>query len=199
MTKHDIESPRNRRRGAGLIVVILILALGITGLIIGDRGLAPRSPETSPPERSWVTDIPVRPYVGYRAPDFTLKTLAGESVTLSHLAGQVVILDFWASWCGPCKASMPQLHALWQSVKEQGVVLVGVSLDRTEDAARTYLESTDVADMIALWSSLSDAQGVAESYRVAGIPHTLVIDRTGIIRYANHPALLRADWLNSVL
>jgi len=62
-------------------------------------------------------------------------------VTLSGFRGHIVVLDFWASWCGPCRTSMPNLHALWEGYRDRGVILVGISLDRNESDARAYLQA----------------------------------------------------------
>ncbi|MEN6369558.1 MAG: redoxin domain-containing protein [Thermotogota bacterium] len=143
------------------------------------------------------------PPIGYargsRAPDFTLRTLNGESVTLSSYRGHIVVLDFWASWCGPCRTSMPALHALWEGYRDHGVVLIGISLDRTESDARTYLRANRYDGMIAVWDSAKASQAVARAYGVVGIPRTFVIDADGIVRFAGHPATLSADLIDLYL
>lgn len=141
----------------------------------------------------------VGPRVGERAPDFTLRTLDGATVSLSQFRGRVVILDFWASWCSPCRATMPTLHALWREVADRGVELVGVSLDRSADAASAYLKANGFRDMVALWDSYAAAQAVATQYRVTGIPHTFIIDRAGIVRFNNHPARLERAAIEPLL
>ena len=137
--------------------------------------------------------------IGERAPDFSLRSLGGEIVSLAQFRGRVVILDFWASWCGPCRATMPALHALWQDVASRGVVLVGISLDRSEAAAATYLAANGYGDMVALWESLAAAQSVASLYGVRAIPRTVVIDRNGMVRFNGHSATLGRALLESVL
>ena len=137
--------------------------------------------------------------IGERAPDFSLRSLGGEIVSLAQFRGRVVILDFWASWCAPCRATMPALHALWQDVASRGVVLVGISLDRSEAAAATYLAANGYGDMVALWESLAAAQSVASLYGVRAIPRTVVIDRNGMVRFNGHSATLGRALLESVL
>ena len=147
------------------------------------------------------TAIPVGigSHIGERAPDFALRSLNGESVSLSRLRGRVVILDFWASWCGPCRSTMPTLHALWRDLADRGVDFIGVSLDRTAAAASSYLAANGYEDVITLWESLSAAQAVASLYGVRAIPRTVVIDRNGIVRFNNHPAMLERALFDSVL
>ncbi|MCX6091477.1 MAG: TlpA disulfide reductase family protein [Candidatus Bipolaricaulota bacterium] len=133
------------------------------------------------------------------APDFSLKALSGDVVTLSAQRGNVVILDFWASWCKPCTRTLPGLHALAARLSDRGVVLLAVSLDRTEAAARAYAASQDLALGNVLYGSLDEARAVKDLYGVVGIPRTFVIDRDGWVRFSGTPSgvteELIAAWL----
>ncbi len=150
-----------------------------------------RDPErTAPLEVAAPAGIPVGNQAGQAAPDFALLGLHGGGITLSDLRGRVVILDFWASWCAPCRASMPSLEALAARHREAGVVLVGVSLDRTAEDAIDYLATSGSKELVAVWGSLSAAREVARRYGIFGIPHTFVIDRQGIVRFSDHPVRL---------
>jgi cytochrome c biogenesis protein CcmG/thiol:disulfide interchange protein DsbE len=198
---------RNGRQWLAVVGVLLLLGVafliyaGVSGLfessvpgpdseLSGPPSAADESPQTSSAE------ILIGTTVGRRAPEFRLSTFDGRSVALSDFAGHVVILDFWASWCSPCRASMPTLHALWEQYRDRGVVLLGVSLDRTESAGNSYIQANGFDDMIAVWDS---HQTVAALYGISGIPHTLIIDADGIIRFANHPAYLTASVLDATL
>ena len=152
--------------------------------------------EPSPPTQALVA---TGSRIGERAPDFSLRSLGGEIVSLAQFRGRVVILDFWASWCAPCRATMPALHALWQDAASRGVVLVGISLDRSEAAAASYLAANNYEDMVALWESLAAAQSVASLYGVRAIPRTVVIDRNGVVRFNGHPATLGRAAIEPVL
>jgi peroxiredoxin len=160
---------------------------------------AAQTPISSPAERPAATEPPIGYARGSRAPDFTLRSLGGETVTLSDFRGHIVVLDFWASWCGPCRTSMPNLHALWESYRDRGVILIGVSLDRSEADAQAYLQANPFAGMIALWDSVSASQAVARAYGVIGIPRTIVIDADGIVRFAGHPATLSGSLIDLYL
>src|SRR5260221_9636170 len=81
---------------------------------------------------------------GDRAPDFTLQTFDGKTVNLADLRGQVVLVNFWASWCIPCSQEAPDLENTWRQYQERGVVFVGVDYVDTETEARTYLSHYDV-------------------------------------------------------
>lgn len=135
-------------------------------------------------------DVPVGNRVGQLAPEFTLAELSGGEVALSDFRNRVVVLDFWATWCSPCRASMPGLEALRARYHDKGLVLVSVSLDRSGENAKSYLEANGYEEFIGLWESLAAAKQVARLYGVFGIPRTFVIDRDGIIRYSGHPIRL---------
>jgi thiol-disulfide isomerase/thioredoxin len=124
------------------------------------------------------------------APDFSLRSLDNETFTLSDFIGHVVILDFWATWCSPCIRSFPDLHGLAERHRDRGVVLVLVSLDKTEERARDYLVANGYPTEHVLWESLDAARRVKALFGVGGIPRTFVIDRDGYIRYSGHPATL---------
>ena len=120
-------------------------------------------------------------------------------MTLSTYRGRFVILDFWASWCVPCRLTLPTLHGIWRDLTDQDVVLIGVSLDRTEEDAVRYLAEARLDDMIAVWGSRTASSQVASRYAVAGIPHTLVIDPKGIVQYNGHPTRLTAERIEQIL
>jgi peroxiredoxin len=133
------------------------------------------------------------------APDFSLETLSGETVTLSALRGKLIILDFWASWCNPCTRTLPGLDELATCLADRDVVLLAISLDRTEKAAREYASAHGLSANSMLYGSLNEARVVKELYGVAGIPRTFLIDREGFIRYSGGPSgvteELVAPWL----
>jgi len=122
--------------------------------------------------------------VGQAAPEFALPNLDGTTVRLADFRGQVVILDFWASWCAPCVTTAPVLEELCRHYQDDGVVLVGVTIDRRVEDARQFLEDNGHTSMIALWGSLDTAREVKTLYWVVEIPHVFVIDRIGVIRFS---------------
>ncbi len=197
------------------IVGVIVLALAIGGGVTAGILLGKGKPESTVPIRMAATQKPATPgtstsqsadstvpvgiEVGDRAPNFTLESLDGKTVSLYQFRGHVVILDFWASWCAPCRASMPELQRYYEEYKGHGLVLLGVSLDRSGEDARYFLKEKRYTDLIALWGSVSASQAVAQEYGVYGIPHTFVIDKQGIIRFSNHPLYLTAAFLASLV
>lgn len=112
------------------------------------------------------------------APDFTLKTLDGEEIILSQLKGKVVLLDFWATWCGPCREAIPHLIQLYKAYRENGFEVIGMSLDKGDGAVvRNFAKSMDIPYPIVM-----APEEVVRNYRVTSIPTTFILDKEGKIR-----------------
>ena len=112
------------------------------------------------------------------APDFSLTTFEGETVTLGDLRGQVVIINFWASWCPPCRDEAPYLEATWRKYRDRGVVFIGVDYVDTEPNALAYIEEFD----ITYPNGPDIGQKIAGAYRIKGVPETFYVDKTGQLR-----------------
>jgi peroxiredoxin/outer membrane lipoprotein-sorting protein len=115
---------------------------------------------------------------GSIAPDWSLLDKDGSKVTLSQLRGKVVVLDFWATWCGPCKQAMPNIQKLWDKYKSKGVVVFGVNISENADPIKFMKDNNYTYHLL-----LSGDQ-VATTYKVDGIPTMYVIDKTGKIVFA---------------
>ena len=115
---------------------------------------------------------------GYLAPQFTLRNLEGNQVSLNSLKGQVVVLNFWATWCVPCRIEMPAFENLYRRYRSQGVTVLGVSLDKGGDEkVKKFVEEYQLSFPI-----LMDSDGKAEKlYPSVSIPFTFVIDKAGRI------------------
>ena len=117
---------------------------------------------------------------GNPAPAFSVNDVDGKQLRLSDLAGSVVVLDFWATWCDPCKKSMPEFEQLSREYRDKKVVVVGISLDKGADAAETvraYAASQKLTYRMAV-----DNGSVARAYGIVRIPATVILDRGHVIR-----------------
>jgi peroxiredoxin len=115
---------------------------------------------------------------GSPAPAFTLASSSGGQVSLAQYKGQVVMINFWASWCGPCRQEMPLLESIYKKYNRMGFTLIGVNVEPDSQAANEWLKQTPVSFPI-LYDK--DSQ-VSKLYDVAGMPSTVLIDRSGKLR-----------------
>lgn len=120
-------------------------------------------------------------WIGKQAPEFKVIDLNGEELTLDKYHGQVVLLDFWATWCGPCIAELPNVIATYEKYKNKKFQIVGISLDRSKPTLEAFIKEQDLE-----WIHYFDQDGkIANQYGVTGIPSTFLLDGEGIIRMTN--------------
>ncbi len=119
--------------------------------------------------------------VGSHAPDFTGKDLNGNTVKLSDLKGKVVLLDFWASWCVPCKKSMPHLIELYNKYKDTNFTIIGVNVDT--DMKKVEEFEGDLNTDIPFTIIFDKKSEIPPLYEVDGMPTTIVINKDGVIKY----------------
>ena len=161
------------------------MAVALLGFLLAIQGCAPSVQDTggSSQEGSSTTgpkgsELAPAPEIGRLAPDFTLVDLEGNQVSLSDFRGKTVFVNFWASWCPPCRAEMPEIEAVYQEYKDRGVVVIGVDIRETEDVVRQFVEQGGYS-----WIFILDATGaVSNDYRITAIPTSFFIDKDGIIQ-----------------
>jgi peroxiredoxin len=118
---------------------------------------------------------------GAPGPAFSLASMGGPQVNLNALKGQVVLINFWASWCGPCRQEMPVLEQMYKKYKPLGVTLLGVNVEPDSSNAAGWLKATPVSFPI-----LFDTDSkVSKLYDVAGMPNTVILDRKGTVRFVH--------------
>ncbi|MBM0107324.1 TlpA family protein disulfide reductase [Steroidobacter sp. S1-65] len=127
--------------------------------------------------------VPAGALVGQPAPDFALRSWEGGNVRLSEHSGEVVLINFWATWCGPCRQEMPLLDEIYSKYRRAGLVLFSVNIDEPNnlDAAREMATTLRVS-----YPVLFDARkDVSRAYQASTMPLTVLIDREGVVRYVS--------------
>lgn len=151
------------RRRAVLVGAVVAVVSAIVGLLSTGLGRDPSSVAS--------------PLIGRVAPDFTLSRLDGPALTLSTLRGQVVVLNFWASWCAECHTEQAALDQTWKKFQDSGVVVVGVNFQDTTADASDYVRAAGVSYPVVLDTD----SRTALAYGLRGVPETFIVDRDGRI------------------
>jgi peroxiredoxin len=152
-------------------LVLTALVVGLAAWLVFGQG-AQRIIESLP------GNAPRPVEVGNPAPDFRLPTPNGSSLALSELRGKVVVLNFWATWCVPCRAEMPALENVFQEHGPRGLVVVGVGVQESAEKVLAFLPEVGVSFPILLDSDTR----LATRYRATGLPATFIVDRRGVVR-----------------
>jgi peroxiredoxin len=119
--------------------------------------------------------------LGKPAPDFTLKDVDGRDMTLASLRGKAVLLDFWATWCEPCRQATPHIQALHGQFKDKGLTVVGIDTNEPAETARKYFAE----EKYTFANLLGSGNDVIKNYGANGIPLVVLIGRDGIVRYVH--------------
>ena len=172
MKEENKPEPPARQRVLPVVVLVtagFILGLGVAGVLFPTR-----------PKINAADPVSVGLVVGRSAPDFTLNTLDGNRVSLSDLAGQPVVINFWASWCIPCREEMPKLVQAYETHKSEGFMILGVNLTSIDSLpdVQGFVNEFDVTFPVLL-----DTDGVVawKSYHIPGIPTSIFVNRDGTI------------------
>ncbi len=152
------------RPSRGVLIVIMLSAVFL--LLPSCRKPAPHK-ELPPPT------------VGTRAPSFALKDVSGQTISLSDFNGKIVVVDFWATWCLPCRETTQELSRLYSHYKDKGVVILGVNMDGGGGAVEKVKDFAGEYDLI--YSMLIDDGTASKAYYVNKIPVTFILDREHVI------------------
>jgi cytochrome c biogenesis protein CcmG/thiol:disulfide interchange protein DsbE len=112
------------------------------------------------------------------APDFTITGFNGRTVTLSELRGQVIIINFWASWCPPCREEAAYLEETWRKYEDKGVIFIGVDWVDTEKEALAYIDEFDITYL----NGPDIGTRIAQAYNIQGVPETFYVAKNGELR-----------------
>src|SRR5262245_55828588 len=167
----DGTPPRASRRRVGVAVVVAAVAAG-TGLLVARR-------------RGWIGGPGPGTLLGEVAPDFTLPALGGSRLTLSALRGHPLLLNFWATWCAPCKDELPELELLYRDHQEEGLVVLAVSEDDDSSfrSVRPYVRQGSPRTGAYTFPVVLDTeQEAGHRYRLVGLPGSFFVDAAGVIR-----------------
>jgi peroxiredoxin len=175
------------RQGLGLIAAGLIIGAGLAVFLY--FGMNFNSAETVDDEPAEGVNLPLSPVLGEAAPDFELLRLNGETMRLSEKRGKIVVLNFWATWCEPCKFEMPFFERI-QDLDNSDLEIWGVNFDEPREKVQRFVKAYDLSFPILL-----DPGGEIQAlYRVRGYPTTYIVDREGKIRF-HHIGLISEDQL----
>lgn len=126
------------------------------------------------------------------APDFALTTFDGQQITLSELRGKPVVINFWASWCIPCRTEAPLLERVWQEYRDRGVIVLGIDYVDTEDAAKKFIQEYGMT-----YPNGPDlGTRISQTYRITGVPETYFITREGkMLSGIDSNGRVNANWI----
>ena len=161
ITENEVSlEPTARSKRTGLIVAFAVI-LALLGLL------------------AWgLRKVQAGPVESGMAPDFTLTSFDGRTLTLSELRGQVVIINFWASWCPPCREEAAYLEQTWRNYKDKGVIFIGVDWVDTEKEALAYMDEFD----LTYFNGPDIGTRIAQAYNIQGVPETFYVAKNGELR-----------------
>jgi len=184
-------SPHPRRPNlAGILVLALVIVLLAGALLVRLVGTGGATSETTADAQTSETTTDESrsaqslPREGYSAPDFTLEDLDGRSVSLSNWRGRPVLINFWATWCGPCEVEMPTIQAAYQAHQGEGFVVLAVAVDDSAKNVRRFFKEHELT-----FQPLLDDGTVSRTYQVFGLPTSYFVAADGKIA-AVHAGLL---------
>ncbi len=132
--------------------------------------------------------------VGAPVPDFSLKAYDGQTYHLAELRGKVVVINFWASWCPPCRQEAPDLENTWRHYKDQGVIFLGVGYVDTDKEAQAYIKEFDITSP----NGPDLGTKISSAYRITGVPETYIVDKAGRLAYSKVLPVTQAELMAAI-
>ena len=166
----DKEEPSANRKWVIGVAVLLGLSLAVAGGV----ALAGRNED----EQGSETGLQVAPVRGALAPDFTLVNLEGENVSLSDFKGQPVLINLWATWCGPCRIEMPTIQSRFEEYRDEGFIVLAVNFDEQRADVQSFRDEFGLTFQMLL----DPGAEVQRLYRTRSYPSTFFVDRNGVIQ-----------------
>lgn len=162
------------------VILILLVLVDIT--VLKDKGMVDNAGQADKPKKvEELEELPVGIGIGNIAPSFTLKDLDGKEASLGDYKGKKILLNFWASWCPPCRAEMPDMESFYQKYKDEGYTVIAVNAASTEKNsldAPAFIEKNELTFPV-----LVDEKGsIGALYNVISLPTSYFIDSDGVIR-----------------
>ncbi len=157
----------NKMIWRGLMIALLVL--GVAWIAVS------RVPDE---EALAQVERPPAPQAGFAAPDFSLETRDGETISLADLRGQAVLLNFWATWCPPCRAEMPAIQGVYQKYQDQGLAVLAVDVGEGDAQVTAFVDEQGLTFPILMDRDAA----VSNRYQVRAMPSTFFIDRSGVIQ-----------------
>jgi len=192
VSQNESELEARETRGiSGREIIYGLLGMLAGLLVLSGVWFAVGSAQPQSASRPTLTEV-----TPYDAPAFTLNDLTGQPVSLSDYKGKVVLVNFWGTWCDPCKEETPALERAYQQLKDEGLVIVGVDLLNSERSMNRGLD--EVKAFAALYGVsypmvLDESGSVAQAYAIAPIPTSYFIDQQGKVRYIRVGQLSASD------
>ena len=166
----DQAEPYSNRK---LIIGIAVL-LSVSLAVAGGRALVGRNEG----EQGSDQGIQVAPVVGALAPDFTLANLEGENISLSDFNGQPVLINLWATWCGPCRIEMPTIQSRFEEYRDEGFIVLAVNFDEQRTDVQAFRDEFGLTFQMIL----DPGAEVQKLYRTRSYPSSFFVDRNGVIQ-----------------
>jgi peroxiredoxin len=166
----DQAEPYSNRKWIIGIAVLLSVSLAVAG----GRALVGRNEG----ERGSDQGIQVAPVVGALAPDFTLANLEGENISLSDFNGQPVLINLWATWCGPCRIEMPTIQSRFEEYRDEGFIVLAVNFDEHQSDVQAFGDEFGLTFQMLL----DPGAEVQKLYRTRSYPSSFFVDRNGVIQ-----------------